>query len=59
MRLGLSDVESRFKKLLQARSQEFALRGGGCFGGWKHQTILTQIFTIFTQIESVFKPEFR
>ena len=34
MRLALSDVESRFKKLLQARSQEFASMGG-CFGGWK------------------------
>ena len=34
MRLALSDVESRFLKLLQARSHDFALMGG-CFGGWK------------------------
>ena len=35
---------ARLENWLQARSQEFAMGVGGCFGGWKqHQTVMTQV----------------
>ena len=35
---------ARLENWLQARCQEFAMGGGGCFEGWKqHQTIVTQV----------------
>ena len=40
MRFALSDVESRFKKLLQASSQKFAF-GGGLF--WRLETTLNNL----------------